>query len=77
MKTAVSIPDPLFKAADRASKRLKVSRSKLYAQALEEFLRSRTSMTVREKLDEVYGSESSELDPVLAEMQRRSIERKR
>jgi len=77
MKTAVSIPDSLFKAADRASKKLKVSRSKLYAQALEEYLQSRTSMTVRERLDEIYGSESSELDPVLAEMQRRSIDRKR
>jgi metal-responsive CopG/Arc/MetJ family transcriptional regulator len=75
MKTAVSIPDPLFKAADRASKKLKVSRSKLYAQALEEFLRSRTSMTVREKLDEVYGSESSQVNSALAEMQRKTLRR--
>lgn len=77
MKTAVSIPDPLFKAADRASKKLKVSRSKLYAQALEEYLRSRTSMTVREKLDEVYGSEPSRIDPELAEMQRKTLQRKK
>ena len=38
MKTAVSIPNPTFKAADRLARRLGVSRSRLYAEALQEYL---------------------------------------
>lgn len=77
MKTAVSVPDRLFKAADRASKRLKVSRSELYSMALDEFLRSSGAMNVREKLDEVYGSHPSTLDPGLAKLQRDVLRKKR
>ena len=38
MKTAVSIPEPVFKAADRLAKQLKRTRSRLYADALREYL---------------------------------------
>ncbi|MEM6753148.1 MAG: ChpI protein, partial [Cyanobacteria bacterium P01_C01_bin.38] len=33
MKTAISIPDPLFEAAEQFAKRLGLSRSELYAMA--------------------------------------------
>jgi len=39
MKTAVSIPDPLFKHAERLAKRSKLSRSELYARALQLYVR--------------------------------------
>jgi metal-responsive CopG/Arc/MetJ family transcriptional regulator len=38
MKTAVSIPDPLFAEAGKAARELNISRSKLVQTALEEFL---------------------------------------
>jgi len=38
MKTAVSIPDDVFKDAERLASRLQTSRSKLYARALAEFV---------------------------------------
>ena len=38
MKTAVSIPDDVFRRADRLAKRLKRSRSRLYADALREYV---------------------------------------
>ena len=77
MKTAISVPDPLFKAADRASKRLKISRSRLYSMALDEFLRTSGAMNVRERLDDVYGSEKSSLDPDLARLQTKVLRKKR
>ena len=76
MKTAVSVPDHLFKAADRASKKLGVSRSKLYSNALEDYLRRHPAMSLREKLDEVYGREPSALDPALAELQQRALRKR-
>jgi metal-responsive CopG/Arc/MetJ family transcriptional regulator len=41
MKTAVSIPDPIFETADQLAKELGISRSELYARALEELIRNR------------------------------------
>jgi len=38
MKTAISIPDPLFDAAEDVADRLGVSRSQLYAKALAEYV---------------------------------------
>jgi metal-responsive CopG/Arc/MetJ family transcriptional regulator len=73
MKTAVSIPDPLFKAAERAAKRQKVSRSRLYAKAIQEYLERRRSRGIKEALNEIYNTESSELDPVLAHLQSEAI----
>ncbi len=66
MKTAISIPDPLFKAAERAAKRQKISRSRLYAKALASYLRAQGEKGITEALDAVYATESSDLDPGLA-----------
>ena len=38
MKVAVSIPDPVFAEAEALAKRMKLSRSKLYARALDAFV---------------------------------------
>ena len=38
MKVAVSIPDDTFEDAEALAKRLKTSRSKIYARALDEFI---------------------------------------
>jgi metal-responsive CopG/Arc/MetJ family transcriptional regulator len=76
MKTAVSIPDPLFREAERLTKRLRIPRSQLYAKALEEYVQRQRSKGIKEALDEVYRTESSELDPVLANLQSEVLGRK-
>ena len=38
MKTAVSLPDEIFRQAEARAKKLRISRSKLYATALSEYL---------------------------------------
>lgn len=75
MKTAVSIPDPLFKEAERLTKRLRIPRSQLYARALEAYLQRQRSKGIKEALDAVYRTESSELDPVLAHLQSEALGR--
>lgn len=54
MKVAVSIPDPVFRAAERASKRMRMPRSQLYARALESFLKDRSGDEVTTRLNEIY-----------------------
>ncbi len=54
MKTAISLPDPLFEAADQLAKRLHVSRSELYATAIGEYLRLHRDQGITETLDRIY-----------------------
>ena len=75
MKTAVSLPDPLFRDVERLARRLRISRSELYARALAEYMRSRRGEEITEALNRVYSKESSRLEAVMAEMQWRSIKR--
>ena len=72
MKTAVSIPTALFQAAERRARRLGISRSELYARALERLLSEDPDAELTYRLDEVYGSEDSGLDEALKEAQRRA-----
>lgn len=75
MKTAISIPDPLFKAAERTSRRLGMSRSEFYSKAVEAFVKANRATGVKEALDNAYAGEDSSLDPVLMAMQVASLER--
>jgi metal-responsive CopG/Arc/MetJ family transcriptional regulator len=69
VKTAVSIPDPIFEAADRLARRRRISRSELYALALARLLEHDESSSITERLDDVYRTRPSELDPALAALQ--------
>jgi metal-responsive CopG/Arc/MetJ family transcriptional regulator len=56
MKVAISLPDALFRQAESAARRLRMPRSRLYAHALELFLRQQRRPDVTERLDAVYGT---------------------
>ena len=77
MKTAISIPDEIFKEAERAAKRLGVSRSELYAKAVLDFVVRYRHESLTEKLNEIYSENEaiSELDPHLATLQTQSLTR--
>lgn len=69
MKTAISIPDPVFKSAESLAKRLGVSRSELYSKAVSEYVSRHHKSEITRRLNEIYATERSELDPVVAKMQ--------
>jgi len=73
MKTAISIPDRLFAAAERVSNRLGISRSRFYAMAIAKVLESDARRGVKEALDAIYSQEDSRVDPKLAKMQGLSV----
>ena len=64
-----SLPDPLFDAAELLAQELSMSRSQLYAQALAEFLQTRSSSAVTAKLNGIYDLESSAVEPDLVATQ--------
>lgn len=69
MKTAISIPDPIFEAAEDLAKRMRISRSELYARAVEGFVQTRRGEEITAALNRIYADDPSELDPVLAKLQ--------
>lgn len=75
MKIAISIPDDVFERAESLAKRLGVSRSRLYATALADFIAKHQGKKITEQLDAVYGREESGLDPRVRSLQRRSVDR--
>jgi predicted transcriptional regulator len=75
MKTAVSIPDELFRRADELALRLGKSRSEIYREALFEYLLRRDARSVTAALDDVADELGTELDPWAAEAARQALER--
>jgi metal-responsive CopG/Arc/MetJ family transcriptional regulator len=75
MKTAISLPDDLFRSGDALARRLGVSRSELYARALAEFLAKHKADQITQRLNAVYATENSRLDPAVAEAQARTLPR--
>lgn len=73
MKTAISMPDSIFKAAEELAKRLGISRSALYTKAVEDFIRTHINDEVTEVLNMLYGEETSSLDHVLQAIQSASL----
>lgn len=65
MKVAISIPDRVFRAAERISKRMRISRSQLYARAVEAFVKTQAGDDITEQLNNVYSRNSSSLEPLL------------
>jgi predicted transcriptional regulator len=53
MKTAVSVPDDLFRQADRLAKRQRKSRSRLYSEAIGEYVARHDPDWITEQLNNV------------------------
>jgi predicted transcriptional regulator len=66
MKTAISVPDELFAEADRLARRLKRSRSRVYADAIREYVARHDSDSVTTALDRLYAGPDNGLDPALS-----------
>ena len=77
MKTAISIPDRVFRSAEELASRLGVSRSELYSKALAALVDKHRDDLITSRLNEIYGPgrESSSLDAETALLQHRSLAR--
>ena len=73
MKTAVSLPDALFREADRFARRRKVTRSRLYGKALEEYIARHASDAVTEAMNRAVEEAGAAPDPFVASAARRVL----
>ena len=77
MKIALSVPDDLFRQAEAAARRRGVSRSKLYATAISQFLEREQADGITERLNAIYYRQRAKVDPDLHRAQLRSLRRDR
>jgi len=75
MKTAISLPDAIFREADRLARRLGKSRSRLYQEAVAEYLARHEPEAITEALDRVAAEVAPGPDPLVAAAARRLLER--
>jgi metal-responsive CopG/Arc/MetJ family transcriptional regulator len=73
MKTAVSIPEDVFDQADALARQLGLSRSQLYANAVAEFVAKHRMRDITARLNEVYATETAELDSATNRAQLNSV----
>jgi metal-responsive CopG/Arc/MetJ family transcriptional regulator len=75
MKTAISIPDDVFQEAEQYARRAKKSRSKLYSEALAEYLARHAPDALTEAMNKVCAEVDQAPDPFVTSAGRRMLER--
>ncbi len=68
MKTAISVSDDVFQLSETLSKKLKVSRSKIFAMGVKKLAEEYNDDEVTEKLNRFYEKERAEIDPIIMKM---------
>jgi metal-responsive CopG/Arc/MetJ family transcriptional regulator len=65
VKTAISIPDDLYAEVERLAQRLKRSRSRVYADAVREYVARHDPEAVTEALNRVADEVAKQVDPAV------------
>ncbi len=74
MKTAISVPDNLFQQIEEVSKKMGISRSRLFSMAIQEFLQHYYAENVTIKLNEVYKKGEGNIENDIDKMQALTIQ---
>ncbi|HEU4382062.1 MAG TPA: hypothetical protein VFR85_01065 [Anaeromyxobacteraceae bacterium] len=75
MKTAISLPDALFRDAERLAKRLKKPRSQLYQEAVAEYLARHEPEAITETMNRLAAEVDTRLDEFTSAAARRLLGR--
>ncbi|MEO6165231.1 MAG: hypothetical protein ABIP88_13960 [Candidatus Binatia bacterium] len=74
MKTAISIPDKIYRDAERLSRRLKKSRSQVYAEAVTEYVARHDPEAVTEAMNRVCEAVDTRPEPAISGAAKRTLE---
>jgi metal-responsive CopG/Arc/MetJ family transcriptional regulator len=74
MKTAISIPDKIYQGAERLARRTKRSRSRLYGDALREYLARHAPDEVTEAMNRACAEVGESPDPFVSSAAHRILE---
>lgn len=68
MKTAISLPNDVFHLSERLAKKLKISRSAVFAMGVKKLGEEYDDEDITASLNEFYSTEKAEIDPVIMQM---------
>ena len=68
-KVDLAIPAAIFESSQQLAKKLDMPLGDLYTAALKAFIEAHPVDSITERLNRVYATESSELDPAFAQLQ--------
>lgn len=74
MKTAVSIPDDVFESAERLARRTRKSRSRLFADAVKEYVARHAAEEVTDAMNRVLAQVENPKDDFVSSAARRVLE---
>ena len=74
MKTAISLPDEVFRAAEQYARRVQKSRSQLYTEAISEYLTRHAPDEVTEAMNQVMDELEKPVDPFVTAAARRILD---
>jgi metal-responsive CopG/Arc/MetJ family transcriptional regulator len=74
MRTAVSVPDDVFQEAERLARRTRKSRSRLYGNALREYLAGHAPDEVTEAMNRAIAGVGEDKDAFVSAAARRILE---
>ena len=77
MKTAISIPDPIFQAAEVMAKHLGISRSELFTVAVSKYIEAHDDQAITQSLNKIFSQTENELDDVMVKMQLNSLQKEK
>jgi metal-responsive CopG/Arc/MetJ family transcriptional regulator len=75
IKTAISIDKSLFAQANALARKMKVTRSRLFVLALEDFIHEQENRELLEKINAVFADEPNESEKTLRRKARKSHRR--
>ena len=77
MKTAISVPNDVFELSERLAKKLKVSRSKIFAMGVKKLGEEYDDEDIIARINAVCEEVDTSLDPAVRFYQSRAIKRKK
>ncbi len=73
MKTAISVPDDVFELSEKLAKKLKVSRSKIFALGVKKLAEEHDEQALIDNINAVCEKVDTSVDPVLFKMAMMSV----
>ncbi len=68
MKTAISVPDDVFRLSEKLAKKLNLSRSAVFAMGVKRLGEEYDDEGITDNLNRVYSEHKAELDPTIVKM---------
>lgn len=74
MKTAISVPDVIYRKAEKLARRLRKSRSQLYSEAMAAYLRRHDEDDVTEAVNRALGNINKRIDRLMRAAAQRTLD---